>query len=975
MDPFSKQLLGVKFEENEYANKLVMSSLGEDVFEREGGQQATEKTPQDLGAAATKPEKVILNSFKDLSGVRDQFTKKNTEKTGPESAPQNLGAAATGKNEKRIPYPIHSELGRLNEGLIDSTRRKNQLIKDNGPKAGIEHYKKQISIYEQGIREAEEAKARFLKSAEKPSPKKIEIKTILSTTDTPKAQGEAVSVPPTVTQEISEGKVSKITDEEENIPFMDLVKGRDGVYDMKKRTSETGKQEILAEQSGKTIPDENYIRYVNNAPEMEGMGGEFKKFTLKDLAETKDSDIPTIVDLDDGEIGSLLEDVPVNKRESIPLSQDSVPAPTEDASKGWYGKAEDLEMHKFEQALEKFEDNTEKKIEGMGSWVLEKARSTGEWYKKQPLKYKLLLSASLFAAASAPAVLAGATIGTIVTAAFVGSLGQRALGGLATFVATEAWLKKSAEKGGRERTKAEATRHTIEAAVLGMLVGSGYAAEGLKNISDATGLTTLITDAYHFWLPPEDVTKIMEAVKAPFSETPTALPPEVTAVTGVAETATEKVLERGLTADFSVELGKNGVPESLERVFHMMAANHMDLKDVAMFGEAEGAKSLNIAANLVKLAEGHNLADVDNILGVSATDFNNAVTWDQAKNLLTIKDHGLFNKITGSLESRADTLWDQGVLPKGATAYLNDIKPETWTEILHADSLDKIGEIETGITGHDSILPEQIADFDNSEMVKASDEAQRKITERLDTLRNEINANPEPIKGTTYTVTGVDKNTSSGDWVNTKEIPITKGVGVMENIPPVKVPVKEALESLTNYNVTKIMNHDIDGLFGSKGFFGFGAKNGLNSTEWLNAKGLPTSKASGALKDYIENLKVHTGATPRANETTESYIKRAIAYFIKDDELVKTQVARAIPIETLPPVPEASILSSAPVPANEIPSASIINGAPLPKAPLIPEANIVSTPTNEIPSVAIRNTPSIPYAPLPQGSDDVIRFP
>jgi len=952
IDSFSKQLLGVTPEEAKYSNKLVGAALGDDVFERDGGQPVPENAPQDSGVAVAKPEKLVYKDFKDLGKVKDLFPKaEKREEPKMEQSPQDLGAAAE-NNKKRIPYPIHSELGRMKEGLRDSTRRMNQIIKDKGPKARIEHYKRQISVYEEGIREAAKAKAKFLEKNQEPSSKKIEIKTISPITDTPKTQGEAVPVPPTVTQETPEGTVPKTIDEEKNIPFMDLVRGRDGVYDMKEKTSETGKQKTIVEQSDKITQDENYIRYVNNAPVMEEMGGVFKKFTLKDLTgvtEKKDSNIPAPFIIGEGELGDLKKEFGGAKTDEEEKGK-SASATVEAFDKGWYGKAEELEMHKFEQAFTKFEDNTEKKIEGKGPWVLERARSTGEWYKKQSFKRNILLSGVLIATASASTLIGGPVAGTIATAAFAGTIGQRVLGGLATFVATEAWLKRSAEKGGVEQTKAEATRHTIEAAVLGMLVGSGYAAEGIKNISDATGLTTLVTDAYHYWLPPEDAIKITEAVKAPFATGTTE---------GVTETAAKETAERGLTADFSVELGKNGVPGSLERVFHMMAANHMDLKDVVIFGEAEGAKSLNIAANLVKLAEGQNLADVDNILGVSATDFNNAATWDQAKNLLTIKNHDLFNKITESLESRADVLWNQGVLTKGVATYLNDIKPETWTEILHADSLDKIGDIETGITGHDSILPEQITDFDHSEMVKAGDEAKRKIAERLEAVRKELNANPEPTKGNTYTVTGVDKNTPAGDWVNTKKIPGTKVAGVTENIPSAKIPAKEALHSLTNYNVTKIMNHDIDGLFGSKGFFGFGAKNGLNSTEWLNAKGLPANKVSGELKNYIENLKVHTGANPQANETTESYIKRAIAYFIKDDELVKTPVVRTIPIETIAPVPEVSIM-------NEIPVA--------PTSPPIPEASIASTPIADIPSVEIRSTPSLPRAPLPSDDTGTVRF-
>jgi len=340
-----------------------------------------------------------------------------------------------------------------------------------------------------------------------------------------------------------------------------------------------------------------------------------------------------------------------------------------------------------------------------------------------------------------------------------------------------------------------------------------------------------------------------------------------------------------------------------------MAANHMDLKNVAIFGEADGAKSLNVAANLVKLAEGHNLADVDNIAGISASDFNNAATWDKAKGLLTIKDHNAFNKIVESLESRSDTLWDQGVLKKGAVAYLNDIKPETWKEILHADSLDKVGGIETGISGHDDILQGQIADFNKSDIVREAEEAQRNsIIERMDKIREDL---------------GI-KDTVQND--------LSKGI--MENKFAVNMPENPDVPTLVNDMTNNIMRQDINKLFGSKGLFGFGAKNGLESADWIKAKNLPATKAGGALKEYINNLSEHSGSKPQANETTEDYIKRAIARFVSKDN-------------GLPEIPKTT---SAPID---------IHGAP--QAPSIPEIATPNSPQDSGPTVF--GTPKAPLKP------------
>lgn len=843
-----------------------MDGLSKALFGESGESTIIIDSPIGTGTARTEEDQKEMMAIRKEAeaGLEERKFEKQVEEAVNIMMPQSLGAAATKKENKRIPPPIHSQIGRLNEGLDDSKKRLDRMIRGNGPQKGIEHYKKQINFYEEEIKKAEEAKTRYLDSIQKSASKKSEVE------KTPIVKSES----------------------QENVA-------------QKNQGEQSIKQEI-GEQLNLINSNEKPIREVDNTPKFDV----FNKHTLKDIAGIEENMKSA---------KSIAEKIELERKEAPET-------PLKSASEGWYGKAEELEMHKFEQAFSKFEDNTEKKIEAKVNWVMERARSTGEWYKKQPFKRKILISGVLIATASASAFISGPIAGTIATAAFTGTIAQRALGGLATFVATEAWLKRSAEKGGVERTKAEATRHTIEATILGMLVGSGYVAEGIKTISNATGLTTLITDTYNYWLPPEDVAKITNAIKEPFTS-PEAHPintsisptPDITpeinvgadtgaidsSLANTAEETAKAVTERGLTADFSIEIGKNGVPGSLERVFHMMAANHMDLKGTIIFGEAEGAKSLNIAANLVKLAEGHNLADVDNVAGISASDFNNAATWDKAKNLLTIKDHTAFNKIVENLESRSNTLWNQGVLKTGAVAYLNDIKPETWVETLHADSLDKIGDIETGITGHDDIIPSQITDFDNSEMVKAADEANRKIAERLESLRKEL-LNPEPLEGETYTITGADKNTPSGEWVNTKAVPgATNAENTLENVTQTKVPARDALESLTNYNVNKIMNDDINKLFGSKGFLGFGAKNGLESAEWLKAKDLPATKASGALKNYLENLKAQTSAVPQANETTESYIKRAIAHFMKDDELVKTPISKPTLTNTIPrPTPE-----------------------------------------------------------------------
>ncbi len=133
-------------------------------------------------------------------------------------------------------------------------------------------------------------------------------------------------------------------------------------------------------------------------------------------------------------------------------------------------------------AAEKQEEKIEQEIKQEKPWIREKIEKAADWYKKQPLKYKILFSLGCVGAASASAALGGAIGAAVATAAFTGSAFQRMLGGMATFITVEGFLKRAAEKGGRERTKWEAGRHTMEAAVLGVLVGSGKFAEGMRNV-------------------------------------------------------------------------------------------------------------------------------------------------------------------------------------------------------------------------------------------------------------------------------------------------------------------------------------------------------------------------------------------------------------------------------------------------------------------------------------------------------------
>ncbi len=178
----------------------------------------------------------------------------------------------------------------------------------------------------------------------------------------------------------------------------------------------------------------------------------------------------------------------------------------------------------------------------------------------------------------------------------------------------------------------------------------------------------------------------------------------------------------GLEANFSLELGKGKVPAQLERVFSMIAADLMkdvlgdaNADGVKMFDEEEGAKILNVAANLVRLSDGKDTA------GIKVESLKDILSWDESSQKLEIKDYQSFNKLVEGLHSHADKLWTDGVLQKGATEHLGNIKNDTWQKIIRAEGLEKVGEIETGIEGHDDIKANQIVDFKNSAMVQEAE--------------------------------------------------------------------------------------------------------------------------------------------------------------------------------------------------------------------------------------------------------------
>jgi len=130
-------------------------------------------------------------------------------------------------------------------------------------------------------------------------------------------------------------------------------------------------------------------------------------------------------------------------------------------------------IEKLLGATQTFTEKTEAIEKEKDPWVVERASKIGEWYRKLPLKYKLVAAGIFWGAAgisAMPAMVGGAGIGMIMGAAFAGSTGQRFLGSLAMFATVEGVLTKRSLARNEEEEKILGMRMNV---ILGVLAGSG----------------------------------------------------------------------------------------------------------------------------------------------------------------------------------------------------------------------------------------------------------------------------------------------------------------------------------------------------------------------------------------------------------------------------------------------------------------------------------------------------------------------
>ncbi|MCK5510044.1 hypothetical protein KAI65_00665 [Candidatus Parcubacteria bacterium] len=194
--------------------------------------------------------------------------------------------------------------------------------------------------------------------------------------------------------------------------------------------------------------------------------------------------------------------------------------------------------------------------------------------------------------------------------------------------------------------------------------------------------------------------------------------------------------EHGVKNNFKIKLGENEVPAHLERTMYAFAMDAMDEKEmytdikksgVKLFDEEPAARSLNVAANLTKMAEG----ELSKIKGVDINnDMRNSFNFNKETGELEITNHGEFNNLVKNLHVHAKKLWNNEILQKEAVGYLDRIDRGTYQDIIKANGL------EDQVDGHDD-LDVKIKDFENSEMVQKAEEVIR-AREARESARAEI---------------------------------------------------------------------------------------------------------------------------------------------------------------------------------------------------------------------------------------------
>ncbi len=393
-----------------------------------------------------------------------------------------------------------------------------------------------------------------------------------------------------------------------------------------------------------------------------------------------------------------------------------------------------------------------------------------------------------------------------------------------------------------------------------------------------------------------------------------------------------------ITSDFSIKLGENGVPKNLETAFNAIAANRMAIPADGNISEEFATKSLNMAANLVRLTEGKGVA------GISAEDFGKAVSFKDG--ILEVKDHTAFNQMLDKLQTHAGGLWESGTLQgKGAAmSNIGNISNNRWLEIMHAEGMDKgLDGAGTGIIGHDGITSEKIGNFAESDLVKNAQLTPDQPVgstlsnqETMESLRAKIDAHlakPLEVRDMTPdTDTRIKipdeimaKSSTSGVGQAPENLPTGDAPGLEQNVyygPDGVKPIPTKITQLGNGNVIaemqmeglnqsvtvemlsaqamQVNQHNLETMFPEEVLDQMQVM--LKETPAQDLIESTTSSAGNEsiskLSAYVLKLRELTGLEPKGkslfffgrNESTEDYINRALLRVAQMGQLDKVKL-------------------------------------------------------------------------------------
>jgi len=386
--------------------------------------------------------------------------------------------------------------------------------------------------------------------------------------------------------------------------------------------------------------------------------------------------------------------------------------------------------------------------------------------------------------------------------------------------------------------------------------------------------------------------------------TPDAAPtPEPTAAEAATAAATPEAVPEALellpgheiTADFSVKLGEGGVPKNLETVFNEISADHMKLPTDGIIDEQFATKSLNMAANLVRLSEGHGVS------GISAEDFAKVAGFKDG--ILEIKDHDGFNRILSGLQTHSDELWEKGTLQGqgAAITQIPKISQDNWLKILHADglhegtALDGTSDTATGILGHQDVTAEHINNFNDSELVKKAtevgenttiDNTRARVIESMGESKPSVKITEEVMGGTSRS--GL-KVVSPEDFLADKS---SLGIGDSTTIqnPDIFLSAEmlKQVDVVYQNNIVRIFPTDTESVWHV-------VREG-SAEQMLAMKDSEIGKGLSPFVSFLRKLHDITGLNPktetliRPTETNAEFIKRALQKVAQMGQLDKVKL-------------------------------------------------------------------------------------